>query len=90
MADCKTCKHKGTNTHYCDECSSDYDMYERKIVTNADRIRAMDDEELAEFINFGAPDCSRHCADFKPGCSFGCKHNHGNDVLIKWLQSEAE
>lgn len=63
--------------------------YEKKR-TNADKIRAMSDEELAEFINFGSPDCSRHCADFKPGCSFSCNHNHGNDVILKWLQSEAE
>lgn len=63
--------------------------YEKKK-TNADKIREMSDEELAEFIIFGATDCSDYCPDFKSGCSFGCKHNHGKDVLIKWLQSEAE
>lgn len=83
MADCKTCKHKGTNTHHCDECSSDYDMYERKIVTNAMRIRSMSDEELADFINrkIACNCCSaKHCNSDK-----SCEVD-----ILQWLQSEAE
>ena len=76
MAECKTCKHKGTNTHICDECTSYGSMYEKKIVTNADHIRAMSDEELAEFLErFGT---------FNRPCSL----NAGE--ALKWLQSEAE
>lgn len=90
MAECKTCKHKGTNTHICDECASDYSMYEKKIVTNADRIRSMTDEELADFIDYNEVDCARFCPDYKAGCSWTCKHNQGKDFLLKWLQSEAE
>lgn len=63
---------------------------ELDVQSNADRIRSMDDEELAEFIIFGVPDCSDYCSDFKAGCAFSCNHNHGNDVILKWLQSEAE
>lgn len=90
MTDCKTCKYKGTNTHICDECASYYSMYEKKIVTNADRIRSMTDEELAEFLDNNVPDCARLCPDFKAGCSWTCSHNQGKDFLLKWLQSEAE
>ena len=76
MAECETCKHKGTNTHICDECSTDYGNYEKKIVTNADRIRSMTDEELAEFIvNF-----NNH---------FGTEYE-GEMSCLDWLQSEAE
>ena len=91
MADCRKCRHNykpPTCEPKCNRlCDGESDF---KPKTNADKIRSMSDEELAEFINFGSPDCSRHCADFKPGCSFSCNHNHGNDVILKWLQSEAE
>lgn len=58
--------------------------------TNADRIRSMSDEELAEFIDSGCPDCARLCPDFKAGCSWTCQHHQGKDFLLKWLQSEVE
>lgn len=92
MADCKTCEHKGTNTHYCDECSSDYDMYERKIVTNADRIRAMSDEELAkERIDridiYTNSDLKEFIGDFA-----GIVNSDEEAIQkeLEWLQSEAE
>ena len=91
MADCRKCKHNykpPTCEPKCNRmCDGESDF---EPITNSMRIREMSDEELAEFINFGSPDCSSHCADFKPGCSFSCNHNHGNDVILRWLQSEAE
>ena len=60
------------------------------IQSNADRIRSMNDEELAEFIDSGFPDCARLCPDYKAGCSWTCQHHQGKDFLLKWLQSEAE
>lgn len=43
--------------------------------TNADRIRAMSDEELAEFISScGCPDHARNCTD-------SCK-----DCTMEWLK----
>lgn len=87
---CFTCKKDSDKCKVWHHCRSDFPEHESRIKTNADCIRSMSDEELAEFINFGSPDCSGHCADFKPGCSFSCNHNHGNDVILKWLQSEAE
>ena len=59
-------------------------------MTNADRIRAMSDEELAELItgslNF---DCADYCDDYKRGCAFSC-HGKDSKIALKWLQSKAE
>ena len=58
--------------------------------TNADRIRNMSDEELAELItgslNF---DCANYCDSFTQGCAFNCGKKDREKVL-KWLQSEAK
>ena len=58
--------------------------------TNADRIRNMSDEELAELItgslNF---DCSDYCDSFTQGCAFNC-NKKDREIALKWLQSEAE
>ena len=88
---CDKCKYneKSETEYPCNQCvHNSTDKF--KPMTRADKIRSMSDEELAEFINFGTPDCSDFCSDFKQGCPFGCEHNHGNDVLLEWLQSEAE
>ena len=55
--------------------------------TNADRIRAMSDEELAEYIEPRWFDCSDFCEDFDAGCSYTCKHNKGAEFLLNWLKS---
>lgn len=50
MVLCDTCKHLGNMASWpCEDCLQG-DRYERKPTTNADRIRAMSDEELAEFL----------------------------------------
>ena len=58
--------------------------------TNADRIRNMSDEELAELItgslNF---DCADYCDSFTQGCAFNC-NKKDRKIALKWLQSEAE
>ena len=58
--------------------------------TNADRIRNMSDEELAELItgslNFG---CANYCDSFTQGCAFNC-NKKDREIALKWLQSEAE
>ena len=58
--------------------------------TNADRIRNMSDEELAELItgslNF---DCADYCDSFTQGCAFNCGKKD-REIALKWLQSEAE
>lgn len=52
--------------------------------TNADRIRAMGDEELAEFLQKYFT-CEYECAAAKEACVCACKGS-----IIDWLQSEAE
>ena len=58
--------------------------------TNADRIRNMSDEELAELItgslNF---DCADYCDSFTQGCAFNCGKKD-REIALKWLQSEAD
>lgn len=58
--------------------------------TNADRIRNMSDEEMAERIasssNFN---CADYCDSFTKGCTFNCGKK-GREIALKWLQSEKE
>lgn len=63
--------------------------------TNADRIRNMSDEELAEFITDMDFDCADYCDSFASGCAFNCEmltvpYKKNKEVALKWLQSEAE
>ena len=69
-------------------------------MTNADKIRNMTDEELANFLVKGSfqydkydnkYDCYNICQDAKAGCGFTCNHLKGNDVelLTKWLKSQS-
>lgn len=64
--------------------------------TKADKIRAMDDAELAEFLeNEKIRDEHSLCSDFGNGCYYSCKKNHAchdniKQLYIEWLQSEAE
>lgn len=84
----------GTAISIVNELAEEYKVSEiptgSECKTNADRIRSMSDEELAEFIDSGCPDCARLCPDFKAGCSWTCQHHQGKDFLLKWLQSEVE
>ena len=56
--------------------------------TNADRIRNMSDEELAEYLP-----CP-HMVNWKKGNYDTCVHPNGKDgckkCMLNWLQSEAE
>ena len=58
--------------------------------TNADRIRNMSDEELAELITGGLNfDCANYCDSFTQGCAFNCGKKD-IEIALKWLKSEAE
>jgi hypothetical protein len=54
---------------------------ENKVVTNVDRIRAMSDEELAEFLNTSGCPSENHSNCF----GMSCKH-----CWEKWLKQPAE
>lgn len=58
---------------------------DRKVPTNADKIRGMSDEELAEWIN--SKDTCERCA-YTPGSV--CMKKPCINGILKWLQSEAE
>ena len=89
---CETCKHDDKDyPRYpfktpCNECvytgdvPNKWEAAEHYVPdTNADRVRAMSDEELAEFISCcGCPDHARDCTG-------SCK-----DCTMEWLQQPAE
>ena len=74
------CKHNSNSrdNEPCCRCDSKQ--------TNADRIRNMSDEELAELItgslNF---DCADYCDSFTQGCAFNCSKKE-KEIALKWLQ----
>ena len=67
----------------------------KKRQTNADKIRNMSDEELAELITNMDFDCADYCDSFVSGCAFNCEwltepYKKDKEVALKWLQSEAK
>ncbi len=74
---------------YCDSvpCSLKDELPKQ---TNADRIRSMNDEELAEFL----PIVSDMMCQVTSKCiKYVCNHGEctkTTDCALKWLQSEAE
>ena len=62
-----------------EECNQTDCPYRTEPITNADRIRAMSDEELADFIS--ASGCPDHARD----CRGSCK-----DCTLGWLKQPAE
>lgn len=72
-----------------------FEIVESDSHTNADRIRNMSDEELAELITNMDFDCADYCDSFALGCVFNCEmltvpYKKNKEVALKWLQSEAE
>lgn len=56
-----------------------------EIVTNADRIRAMSDEELAKFLDKVSIRCPRPSITEDCSMPSGCEK-----CVLKWLQQQAE
>ena len=81
---------KGSHSVVSDWKGYDFMEIVEKKETNADRIRNMSDEKLAELItgslNF---DCADYCDSFTHGCAFNC-NKKDREIALKWLQSEAE
>ena len=100
IKECDNCKYVMTDTESfpCNRCKRNaVDKWEPiPKQTNADRIRSMTDEELAEFLgNEKIRDEHSLCSDFGNGCYYYCKKNHAchdniKQLYIEWLQSEAE
>ena len=70
------------------ECTASFCEYRRKKQTNADRIRAMSDEELAEFLSRGFKEPCDCCqlAVFEGACT----ETLCDDAMMKWLQRPVE
>ena len=79
--DCPFCRYENTeeNCRGCFEGSN----YKPKQ-TNADRIRAMTDEELAEFL------CKQQDVTGCSGCVAIDFCHYGHNGMIDWLKREAE
>ena len=76
---CKLCKYENCSVESkeCIGCKQNaVDKYTR--MTNADRIRSMSDEELADFI------------EMKQFFALANNGTGGEEYTLKWLQSEVE
>lgn len=87
---CSGCKYehlKGSEKPCCDCANMHMDKYEP--ITNADRIRNMSDEELAEFLDIvGEDGISSQYTDVPCDCC--CEKTECSKCWKEWLQSEAE
>lgn len=84
---CFNCARVGTDCEVWHNCGEDCPGWEKKIVTNADWIRAMTDAELAEFIR----DVSHECQEAYIGVCRRCKYPWcSSDSTEEWLKQPAE
>lgn len=95
---CLSCKHKNvydplTKSFLCNfsgiECKN-FEMYEPNSQTNADKIRSMTDEELAEYLYSRGNDseyCYGICA-FQDECKEWKSREFCIEHIVKWLKQE--
>ena len=91
MTKCDKCLNQ-KNRRICKLCD-DWDCYEEKMITNADRIRSMDDVDLAKFI--GAVKCNTYMIECGyPSClgmvgrsCVGVEKKPDKDIL-EWLKKQ--
>jgi hypothetical protein len=81
-----TCK-LGTNGCWNDgKCRATCNC-ENKMITNGDKIRAMSDEELADFIN----GISHLCGNSYDGSCLSCKEPWCEiHIILEWLEMPSE
>ena len=96
MANCRycgtDCPERGEHDRFFD-CA----LYTNRIPTNADRIRGMSDEELANELTRNPPIPCRmckywnheQCNCFAPN-DFTCVMRYAEALMLEWLQSPAE
>lgn len=85
---CETCRHHGVDDDFglCDVCTRPAwakDNYEP--MTNADRIRRMTDEELADMLSKGTYICERTDVDCGDKGDFDC-----TACRLNWLRAPVE
>lgn len=101
---CKSCVHDKGDIGFCDKCGYTYMLRKRglppteyeakqKPITNADRIRAMTDEELADWLNNDVEYWDKWCHDDAPVDqeTLVCLRSGGECRLciLDWLKEEA-
>lgn len=79
MAGCASCLHKNVHPNVCSDClgGTHYKPRKPRNKTNADRIRAMTDAELAKFL-------------YIKTCEDGCPQFDIISGWLNWLKQEAE
>ena len=86
MAKCTGVRCPMQHPYKVDECNNTDCQYRTEPITNADRIRAMSDEELAEFL----------CSVYDDDDTFGKFINgyiipyYNEDSIKEWLQQPVE
>lgn len=85
---CTSCKHRIAPGGWaaCDGCIHDEGLKDRyEPMTNADRIRNMTDEEMAERISRMA-----HCVYCPVKCGIFCTEEECKAKWLSWLRSPVE
>ena len=86
MAYCHKCKYEVTAECVPRSQKMGFPNCYQSIITHADKIRAMSDEELVElFANDNCGYCRIHDFCFDKGCAINCE-----DVWLDWLRQEGE
>ena len=93
MAGCAVCLHKNVHPNVCSDCLGGT-HFKPRTKTNADRIRSMSDEELAEFLddttNCYCFPCTRDINNLEHYEK--CKHESGSceKEWLEWLKGDTD
>ena len=91
MSGCFNCKHK--DTRICKVCVCRIgDRWELKPLTHADELRAMSDEELAEYLRTHASLCpdAEEDREVCKGANFIANDTMCRKCWLDWLRQEAD
>ena len=89
MIDCMDCRYQENMCKWpCDDCVKG-DKWEERPLTNADKIRAMTDEELAEWVGRYGDCILTHCCAFDI-CVPTMEDMSCKDWILKWLKQEVK
>ena len=91
LAVCPKCEHYETceQNYRWDSCACiNYKALPTKNPTHADRIRAKNDEELADLFDTWIRDCDSNDVPCRTFCLQGCSNCEKN--WLRWLKQKAE
>ena len=87
MAGCASCLHKNVHPNVCSDCLGGTHFKPRKK-TNADRVRAMSDEELDKFLGEVQWDVANYCGGVTQKQEYPVPEQRG--AWLNWLKQEAK